>query len=182
MASTEDERPAASTAAEAGEAEAQILTHRLGFIAGVEDGVLLVDFHGNRSGPLRARSTVAMDAATAIEAALRRQEALLAFDCGDPSRPIVVGLVQAPLPTLIDLVLLDAPVTPLPSPSAQEEERTAVLDGKRILLEGEDEVVLRCGEASITLRRNGKIVIRGAYVESHAAGTNRIKGGSVRIN
>ena len=62
------------------------------------------------------------------------------------------------------------------------EPRTAVLDGKRGVLEGEDEVVLRCGEASITLRRNGKIVIRGAYVESHAAGTNRIKGGSVRIN
>ena len=65
---------------------------------------------------------------------------------------------------------------------SHEEAAVAVVDGKRVVLEGEDEVALRCGAASITLRRNGKIVIRGSYVESYAAGTNRIKGGSVRIN
>lgn len=58
----------------------------------------------------------------------------------------------------------------------------ASADGKRIEIEGKDEVVLRCGEASITLRRNGRIVIRGAYVETRAKGTNRIKGGVVLIN
>ena len=34
----------------------------------------------------------------------------------------------------------------------------------------------------MTLRANGKVVIRGAYVETRARGTNRIKGGSVQIN
>jgi hypothetical protein len=53
---------------------------------------------------------------------------------------------------------------------------------KRITLEGHDEVVLRCGEASVTLRRNGRLVLRGTYVESRSKGTNRIKGGSVLIN
>lgn len=56
------------------------------------------------------------------------------------------------------------------------------IDGRRIQIEARDEVVLRCGEASITLRRNGRVVIRGAYVETRAKGTNRIKGGSVQIN
>ena len=36
--------------------------------------------------------------------------------------------------------------------------------------------------ASITLRRNGRLVVRGAYVETRAEGVNRIKGGSVKIN
>jgi len=53
---------------------------------------------------------------------------------------------------------------------------------KRITLEAQDEIVLQCGQASITLRRNGRIVIRGTYVESRSKGTNRIKGGSVLIN
>lgn len=32
------------------------------------------------------------------------------------------------------------------------------------------------------LRRNGRVVIRGAYVETRSRGVNRIKGGSVQIN
>jgi len=56
------------------------------------------------------------------------------------------------------------------------------VDGKRVVLEGDQEVVLRCGDASITLRRDGKIVLRGAYIETTATGLNRIRGGSVKIN
>ncbi len=63
-----------------------------------------------------------------------------------------------------------------------EEKVDLKVDGRRIELEGQEEVVLRCGQASITLRRNGRVVIRGAYVETRAKGTNRIKGGSVLIN
>jgi hypothetical protein len=57
-----------------------------------------------------------------------------------------------------------------------------VIRGRRIQIEGADEVALRCGQASITLRRNGRVVLRGAYVESRSRGTNRIKGGTVLIN
>lgn len=56
------------------------------------------------------------------------------------------------------------------------------VDGKRVEIEAADEIVLKCGEASITLRRNGRVVIRGTYVETRSKGTNRIKGGSVQIN
>jgi hypothetical protein len=57
-----------------------------------------------------------------------------------------------------------------------------VVDGKRVQIEGSEEIVLRCGKASITLRSNGRLIIRGAYVETRASGTNRIKGGAVLIN
>ena len=46
----------------------------------------------------------------------------------------------------------------------------------------ESEIVLRCGEASITLTRAGKVLIRGTYLLSRSSGVNRIKGGSVQIN
>jgi hypothetical protein len=56
------------------------------------------------------------------------------------------------------------------------------VDGRRVEIEAADEIVLRCGQASIVLRRNGRVVIRGTYVETRSRGVNRVKGGSVEIN
>jgi hypothetical protein len=57
-----------------------------------------------------------------------------------------------------------------------------IVDGKRVQIQGTEEIVFRCGKASITLRSNGRLIIRGAYIETRASGTNRIKGGAVLIN
>ena len=43
-------------------------------------------------------------------------------------------------------------------------------------------VTLKCGDGSIAMRRDGKILIKGLDLVSHAARTNRVKGGSVAIN
>jgi hypothetical protein len=43
-------------------------------------------------------------------------------------------------------------------------------------------MVLRCGKASITLTRAGKVLIQGSYVLSRSTGVNRVKGGAVQIN
>lgn len=43
-------------------------------------------------------------------------------------------------------------------------------------------LTLQCGEASITLSEDGKVLIKGVDVVSRAKGSNRVKGGSVRIN
>ncbi len=170
----------------AGALSPRILTPRTGFVVGLDQGLLLVDYPGNTRGPLAARSTVPLDARTALEAASSRRGALLVFEDGDPGQPILIGLHQPPVGSMIDFVLEEAD-----SGGAVAEDDNAPraaplagasVDGKRVLLEGEEEVTLRCGEASITLRRDGRVVVRGAYVETHASGTNRIKGGSVRIN
>ena len=72
------------------------------------------------------------------------------------------------------------------APPPAEEEPACVLeadvDGRRVKIVAKDEIVLECGQASITLRRNGKVIVRGTYVETHSTGTNRVKGGQVRIN
>jgi hypothetical protein len=87
--------------------------------------------------------------------------------------------------------LLKAPSSRHASPEARagqagEDDAPAVIeadiDGKRVRIVAKDEIVLECGNASITLRRNGRIVIKGSYVETCSEGTNRIKGGQVRIN
>ena len=148
---------------------------RVGWIAGVSaEGRPLVDFSGNRAGPLEALSTVVAERRDLEAAAERRQPVVLLFDEGDPRSPIVVGFVVPAVPAAEPRALVEAPNPGMPD--------VAVVDGKHVCIQGMDEVVLRCGEASITLRRNGKVVIRGAYLESHSKGTNRIKGGTVQIN
>jgi hypothetical protein len=78
------------------------------------------------------------------------------------------------------------PVVESKSPTDVEQNAPQVIeadvDGRRVRVIAQDEIVLQCGEASITLRRNGRIVIKGTYIETSSEGTNRIKGGQVRIN
>jgi uncharacterized protein (DUF2345 family) len=74
---------------------------------------------------------------------------------------------------------------PSATPSSDAGEVQVIeadVDGRRVRIVAKDEIVLECGQASVTLRRNGRIIIRGTYVETHSEGTNRIKGGQVRIN
>lgn len=102
---------------------------------------------------------------------------MLALEDGDVTRPILVGLIQPALRP-----------NPQAEPAGQDSEggakgqKTVELDGERLLLSAEKEIVLRCGDASITLTRAGKVLIRGAYLLSRSAGANRIQGGSVQLN
>jgi hypothetical protein len=51
-----------------------------------------------------------------------------------------------------------------------------------LVLEAASTITLRCGDGSITLRQDGKILIKGKNLVSLATETQRIKGGSVAIN
>lgn len=59
--------------------------------------------------------------------------------------------------------------------SADETPEELVLEARRGL-------ILKCGDGSITIRADGKILIKGKDLVSHAQRVNRIKGGSVAIN
>jgi hypothetical protein len=150
---------------------------RVGCLApGSKPGAVVVDFEGNTAGPLAARSVVALDEVTIRDALTTRQPVVLLFENGDPSLPIIVGVVPPDPGAVLLGTLLHAPSA---APAKPTEAR---VDGKRVVLEGAEEVVLRCGDASITLRRDGKLILRGAYIETTATGLNRIRGGSVKIN
>ncbi len=53
---------------------------------------------------------------------------------------------------------------------------------EHVLLEARKELTLRCGQGRVTLRQDGKILVKGQDVVSHARRSQRIKGGSVSIN
>ena len=128
-----------------------------------------------------------------------RQVALL-FTQGTNPRPIVIGFLYSPLQQVLDnLFDSSEAITAIDKQADQTVFDTTItttremidtnlqtdtvhVDGKRVVLEGQEEVVLKCGEASITLTRNGKVVIRGKYLLSRSSGINRILGGSVQVN
>lgn len=154
------------------ETRERIAGARVGAVAGVIEGAPLVSWPGHAGAPVRARSAVRLAPDALLAAAAERRGAVLVFEEGDPARPILVGLLEPETP-LLD-ALLGAPAEALPD--------LAEVDGRRVVVEGKDEVVLRCGQASITLRRNGRVVIRGVQLETRARGLQRITGGKVEIN
>lgn len=101
------------------------------------------------------------------------REVLLLFPEGDPDRPVIVGLMAEPGG--------DAGIASAGTGEGVFPEEVRI-DGRRLVIEGHEEVVLKCGKGSITLRSDGKVVIRGTNLLSRSSGTNRIKGGSVSIN
>jgi uncharacterized protein DUF6484 len=95
------------------------------------------------------------------------RDVVLAFERGDRRRPIVIGCVRGPADS-------DLPTVP--------GQVTVEADGERLVVSARDQIVLRCGKASLTLSADGKIVARGTHLVSHASGVNRIRGGSVQVN
>jgi len=53
---------------------------------------------------------------------------------------------------------------------------------RRVLLQASESLTLKCGDASIDLRADGKVLIRGDDVLLRAKGTQRIRAGTVAIN
>ena len=102
-----------------------------------------------------------------VRAALAGDRALVVRTDGESGQLVLVGLLR------------DRVADPDPAPSRSDE---AVIDGKVVRFEARDEIVLQCGKGSITLRKDGKIVIKGTHLLSRASGVNRIKGGQVNIN
>jgi len=145
---------------------------RLGRVVSASGGEVKVEVDGSRLGPVPARLSAALDDGALEQAARDRQEALLLFEGGDPGRPVLVALLRSATP------LLDAVLSP-PRPGVPA---TARVDGRRVEIEGQQEVVLRCGRASITLRRDGKVVVRGVNVVTQAEQVQKIRGGKVEIN
>jgi len=94
-------------------------------------------------------------------------QVVLMFEHGDPSRPIVLG------------VLRGQGGWPLDDKPAQVDVDA---DGQRLVVSAKEQLVLRCGKASITLTKAGKVLIEGTYLLSRSTGVNRIKGGSVQLN
>lgn len=136
---------------------------RTGVLIGFKDaGVTpLVLFPGQPgSAAIAARTTVDLHGAHIGRAVV------LMFEAGDPLQPIVMGCIKG------------ENTAPAEQPGKVEIDA----DGERLIVSARDQLVLRCGKASITLTKSGKVLIQGEYVSSRSTGVNRVRGGSVQIN
>ena len=91
---------------------------------------------------------------------------VLMFVGGDLSRPVITGRVEPGRA----------------SPTKVTRTQSLVIDGRELVLEADSSLTLRCGKSSITLTRDGRIVVRGTNVVSRASGVNRIRGGTIKLN
>jgi hypothetical protein len=129
----------------------------------LEDRPLLANLKELPGQIVTARTTVC----------LRREmigsAALILYEAGEPSLPIIVGTLQQP-----------------GSPEEPKHEIgrcvSVKADDERYEITAEREIVLRCGDSSITLTRAGKVIIKGKYIISRSSGYNKIKGAAVDIN
>jgi hypothetical protein len=136
------------------------------------DGKALVDFPGNPGAPVVARSVVATPPESSKDT-LEGFAVLLMLENQDPARPIIVGFVQETL----------FPTKPQQEASIQAERPLeAKVDGKTVVLNAKEEMVLKCGKSTLILRKDGKIIVKGVEVISRATRVNKIKGASVQIN
>jgi hypothetical protein len=113
--------------------------------------------------------TAAVPARSAVDLHGRHvgQSVVLMFETGRADCPIVMGLLRG------------GETWPLEDAPAQVE---VDLDGQRLHIGAKEQLVLRCGKASITLTKAGKVLIEGTHLVSYSSGPNRIKGGSVDLN
>lgn len=148
----------------------------------------------NFAGLDALQSLVAMTTQVVTRNHIGRQVALL-FANGESNQPVIVGLIHNPLSDILESFSIpdsqenkDTPFPEVTKEYAQfaelsrDKEEQVVVDGKRVTIEGAEEITLKCGKASITLTKSGKILIRGTYLSNRSSGVNRILGGSVQIN
>jgi hypothetical protein len=122
----------------------------------------LVLFQGQlSSAAVEARSVVDLHGSH-----VGKQVALM-FDSGDPTRPIIMGVLREGAEGSSQVKIGHAEVA---------------ADDERLIVTAKNQLVVRCGKASVTLTKEGKVIIRGTFVSSQSSGVNRVKGGSVQIN
>ena len=144
--------------------DAPISGVRVGILVGITDDgrIPLVVFAGQQgSAAVVARTTIDLQGSHV------GRDVVLMFEDGDPRQPIVMGC------------LAQKEGWPLAERPGQVEVDA---DGERLVVSAKDQLVLRCGKATITLTKAGKVLIQGTYVSSRSSGVMRIKGGSVQLN
>jgi len=128
-----------------------------------QDRPLIVGLQGSPHEILLARTTVPL-----LQSQIGSSVVLL-FENADVRCPIIIGVLQER-----QSVSIGAGISQ-PLVSVQADDDCFVVSAER-------EIVLRCGDASITLTRSGKVLISGKYILSRSKGVNKIKGAMVDIN
>ncbi|MEM9456553.1 MAG: DUF6484 domain-containing protein [Myxococcota bacterium] len=91
---------------------------------------------------------------------------VLMFLRGEVDHPVIIGRVEMGRAM----------------PNKTTRTQNLVIEGRKLALHADSSLTLRCGRSSITLTREGRIVLRGTNLVSEASGTHRIRGGTIKLN
>ncbi len=140
-----------------------------GHLTGIDDeGRLLFRPEGSMEDPIPVAIGMPVADGTLVKAARQQSRALAVRTADSPARWVLVGLVRERLSTQ--------------AVTARPGQLEVAMDGETLRLTAERDIVLKCGEASLTLRKDGKIVMSGTNVLTASRGPNRIKGASIALN
>lgn len=140
-----------------------------GHLTGIDDeGRLLFRPEGSMGEPIAVAIGMPVADGTLVKAARQQSRALVVRTGDTPARWVLVGLVRERLSTQ--------------AVTARPGQLEVAMDGETLRLTAERDIVLKCGEASLTLRKDGKIVMSGTNVLTASRGPNRIKGASIALN
>jgi len=147
---------------------------RVGKIVKIDErGGVSVDYAGNTFGPIGARFISSVKLEALRQAVFSGQDILLVFVNNDPLRPVIIDTISSLVDEIVKSEDIDLQI---------DEPKNVTIDGERVTFDAKEQIVLKCGKASITLTSAGKVLVRGAYLLNRSSGVNRIKGGSVQIN
>lgn len=146
-------------------AETGCLKIRRGCIANIqESGIIMVEFEGDES-------PVACDFLRTSSAPLpllsTGDHVLCAIETVS-THGYVMGVIQ--------------PYNQVEVANANRNAAQEIYPHAQIKFNAEEKIILQCGSSSLTLEKEGKVIILGETITSRARGTHKIKGGSVQIN
>lgn len=130
-----------------------------GIVSGVithfsDEMKVYVEFSENTAGePVAAKSIIELSKLDINE------EVILMFENEEAHKPVIMGKVKK-----------------------SYQDLKVEIDGDVKKIKAKEELLLQCGDASILLRKDGKVVIKGVDIISRARKNNKIKGGSIRLN
>jgi len=148
--------------------------------------VVSINDHGNpliaydeatKASPIEALTTVPLNTSSI------GQDVAVSFAQNQGGTPIVMGVIRRVLDDVLNLQSDNAqPPKVIDEPEAGSGKPEILVDGNKLELSAADEITLRCGKSSITLNKNGKILIKGEHMLNRTSGSYKIKSGSIQLN
>jgi hypothetical protein len=135
----------------------------IGLLLGFRDGAPLVVFASNE-----ADHAIAARSLTHLSQDDVGSEVALLFEDGRKDSPLIIGRIMEPVRLPV--------ATPAMLPQVIADEDQPIVIKSRRALE------FRCGKASITMKADGTVTIRGTQILTRAERTNRVQGATVALN
>ena len=135
----------------------------IGLLLGFRDGAPLVVFAGNESD-----HAIAARSLTHLGPDDVGSEVALLFEDGRHDSPLIIGCIMNP-------VRLPTEVLPVQPVVSADEDTPIVINSRRSL-------EFRCGKASIVMKADGTVTIRGTQILTRAERSNRVQGATVLLN